>query len=59
MKYVCDSYLGMDKAEIDKIKSLDSRAVSQCVLRTETSVLVSVSTSTTLFANNKAANVKL
>jgi hypothetical protein len=28
MQYVCDSYLGMDKKEIDRIKSLDTRAVT-------------------------------
>ena len=39
MKYVCDSYLGMDKEEIEKIKRLDSRAVT--VLKTYPKVVVS------------------
>jgi len=39
MKYVCDSYLGMDKTEIEKIKRLDSRAVT--VLKTYPKVVVS------------------
>jgi hypothetical protein len=39
MKYVCDSYLGMEKAEIEKIKKLESRAVT--ILKLYPKVVVS------------------
>ena len=38
-KYVCDSYLGMEKAEIEKIKKLESRAVT--ILKLYPKVVVS------------------